>query len=51
MQALYDFWQYSLCDVFIELVKPITDERQEGLRHLRHHFQGTLYLCLEQGLR
>lgn len=23
LQALYSFWQYDLCDVFIELMKPV----------------------------
>ena len=22
-QAVYNFWQYELCDVFIELMKPV----------------------------
>lgn len=23
LQAVYSFWQYELCDVFIELMKPV----------------------------
>jgi len=30
--AIYSFWQYELCDVFIELVKPVMSS--PGLRML-----------------
>jgi valyl-tRNA synthetase len=46
--AVYAFWQYELCDVFIELAKPLlygTDEAAKALT------KQVLYVCLESGLR
>lgn len=46
--AIYSFWLYDLCDVYLELSKPImfgTDEEAKKTA------QQTLYLCLEFGLR
>ena len=46
--AAYSFWQYELCDVFIELAKPAfngTDEvAKRGTRD-------ALWICLESGMR
>ena len=30
-QAVYSFWQYELCDVFIELIKPIIYQDDAGV--------------------
>jgi len=47
--AIYNFWLYELCDVYLESMKPsMKDEsniaQQESLRQ-------TLYTCLDYGLR
>ena len=46
--AVYAFWQYDLCDVFIELMKPVvqgTDEKEKKAT------RDTLWTCLDAGLR
>ena len=54
MQAVYDWWQYRLCDVFIELVKPVM-QRQPGsgpdVAAEQLAFRDTLWSCLDTGLR
>lgn len=52
--AVYQFWLYELCDVYIEVVKPICDADTTGneaatLRKVTA--QNTLYTCLEAGLK
>ncbi len=47
-QALYDWWLYRLCDVFIELVKPAM---ASGTDAERQAYRETLWICLETGLR
>ncbi|KAJ7517304.1 hypothetical protein O6H91_21G017800 [Diphasiastrum complanatum] len=46
--AVYSWWQYQLCDVFIEIIKPVMatddDSAKEAMRN-------TLWLCLDNGLR
>lgn len=43
--AVYNFWLYELCDVYIEAMKPITEERAaESARQ-------TLYTALDAGLK
>ncbi|DAZ94841.1 TPA: hypothetical protein N0F65_012530 [Lagenidium giganteum] len=46
--ALYNFWLYDLCDVYLELTKPVMsgDDAEAKLTA-----QQTLYICLEYGLR
>ena len=46
--AIYSFWQYDLCDVFIELVKPVMSSDDEEAKKLT---RDTLWACLEVGLR
>ncbi|KAK9797446.1 hypothetical protein WJX73_007614 [Symbiochloris irregularis] len=48
--AIFEWWQYRLCDVFIELVKPVMSQ-QEGDSAERDAFRETLWLCLDNGLR
>lgn len=48
MQAVYSFWQYELCDVFIELIKPVMSS---GDAPSQQATRETLCTCLEQGLR
>ena len=48
LQALYSLWQYELCDVFIELIKPVM---ADGDAQTQQATRETLYTCLDQGLR
>ncbi|CAA7269360.1 unnamed protein product [Cyclocybe aegerita] len=45
----YNFWLYELCDVYIEAMKPMTDE--VAPEAVRRSAQQTLYVCLDHGLR
>ncbi|GLB42945.1 putative class-I aminoacyl-tRNA synthetase family protein [Lyophyllum shimeji] len=47
--AAYNFWLYELCDVYIEAMKPMTDE--SASLATRKSAQETLYTCLDYGLR
>ena len=51
VQALYSWWQYELCDVFIELVKPAGAASGPGAEAARAAYRQTLWLCLDAGLR
>ena len=53
MQAVYDWWQYRLCDVFIELVKPVMQrqDQHDGAMADKRAFRDTLWTCLDTGLR
>ncbi|XP_043712744.1 valine--tRNA ligase, mitochondrial 1 [Telopea speciosissima] len=49
--AVYSWWQFQLCDVFIEAIKPYfagTDPRFESARSAA---QDALWVCLDNGLR
>lgn len=51
--AIYNFWLYELCDVYLESVKPVfsrAEEENGGQRQVQVCRQ-TLYTCLETGLR
>jgi valyl-tRNA synthetase len=47
--TIYSFWQYELCDIFIELAKPSfygsDDDPAKSIT------RNVLYICLESGLR
>ncbi|XP_072317796.1 valine--tRNA ligase [Eucyclogobius newberryi] len=45
--AIYNFWLYELCDVYLESVKPVFSSGEDGARVCRQ----TLYTCLEVALR
>ncbi|EGN97199.1 hypothetical protein SERLA73DRAFT_110363 [Serpula lacrymans var. lacrymans S7.3] len=47
--SAYNFWLYELCDVYIEAMKPMTDESAPAI--VRKSAQQTLYTCLDYGLR
>ncbi|CAE6413283.1 unnamed protein product [Rhizoctonia solani] len=47
--AVYNFWLYELCDVFIEAMKPMTDESASAA--VKRSAQNTLYTCLDLGLK
>ncbi|KAL4858605.1 Septin and tuftelin-interacting protein 1 [Chlorella vulgaris] len=51
--AVYSFWQYKLCDVFIELMKPMMalDDAAPGAAAAKQAMRDTLWVCLETGLR
>ncbi|PFX27275.1 valine--tRNA ligase-like [Stylophora pistillata] len=45
--AIYNFWLYELCDVYLEYLKPILQgDNKETINTARN----TLYTCLENGL-
>ncbi|CAI5713249.1 unnamed protein product [Hyaloperonospora brassicae] len=46
--ALYTFWLYDLCDVYLELTKPVIAGDNADAKLTA---QQTLYVCLEFGLR
>ncbi|KAJ2956002.1 hypothetical protein NQZ79_g8104 [Umbelopsis isabellina] len=51
---IYNFWIYELCDVYIELIKPICDANTEGNEKAsiaKRSAQDTLYTCLDGGLK
>ncbi|KAK0444459.1 tRNA synthetases class I-domain-containing protein [Armillaria borealis] len=47
--AAYNFWLYELCDVYIEAMKPMTDDKASI--ETRRSAQQTLYTCLDYGLK
>ncbi|KIK77445.1 hypothetical protein PAXRUDRAFT_834980 [Paxillus rubicundulus Ve08.2h10] len=47
--AVYNFWLYELCDVYIEAMKPMTDPAADP--KVRISAQQTLHTCLDYGLR
>ncbi|KAK0491346.1 tRNA synthetases class I-domain-containing protein [Armillaria novae-zelandiae] len=47
--AAYNFWLYELCDVYIEAMKPMTDDKASV--ETRRSAQQTLYTCLDYGLK
>ena len=51
--AAYAWWQYELCDVFIELMKPVVfmDDAAPGAAAAKAATRATLWTCLETGLR
>ena len=51
-QALYHFWLYELCDVFIELMKPVMalDDAAPGAVARKAATRETLWTCLDTGL-
>ncbi|TNN81671.1 Valine--tRNA ligase [Liparis tanakae] len=51
--AIYNFWLYELCDVYLESVKPVFSKSEEDGSGERPRLvcRQTLYTCLEVGLR
>ncbi|KAM6968176.1 valine--tRNA ligase [Aplochiton taeniatus] len=51
--AIYNFWLYELCDVYLESVKPVFFRAEEDGGSQREALvcRQTLYTCLETGLR
>ncbi|RLN38650.1 valine--tRNA ligase, mitochondrial 1-like [Panicum miliaceum] len=48
--SIYSWWQYQLCDVYIEAIKPYFNESQE-FESARGASRDTLWVCLDMGLR
>jgi len=46
--ALYNFWLYELCDVYLEVLKPVFQGTDAGAILTARN---VLYLCLDSGLR
>jgi len=46
--ALYNFWLYELCDVYLESLKPVFQGNDESQKVVA---QNVLYTCLDAGLR
>ena len=44
----YNFWLYTLCDRYLEMIKPVINGSDA---EAKKKAQMTLYICLEQGLR
>ncbi|KAL1565985.1 Valine--tRNA ligase, mitochondrial 1 [Salvia divinorum] len=49
--AVYSWWKYQLCDVFIEVIKPYFAGNNPAFASARRSAQDTLWLCLDYGLR
>ncbi|GAA0142995.1 aminoacyl-tRNA synthetase [Lithospermum erythrorhizon] len=49
--AIHHWWQYQLCDVFIEIIKPYFVGSNPSLESARRSAQDTLWVCLDNGLR
>ncbi|CAG6014988.1 unnamed protein product [Menidia menidia] len=51
--AIYNFWLYELCDIYLESVKPVFSkaEGDAGSHRRAAVCRQTLYTCLEVGLR
>ncbi|KAL7136621.1 hypothetical protein ABFS83_10G042000 [Erythranthe nasuta] len=49
--AVYSWWQFQLCDVFIEAIKPYFAGNNPAYTSERKHARDTLWLCLDNGLR
>lgn len=50
-QASYTFWMDELCNLYLELIKPVMYDKSEANGDARWAAQATLWLCLETGLR
>ncbi|RXN05670.1 valine--tRNA ligase-like isoform X1 [Labeo rohita] len=49
--AIYNFWLYELCDVYLESVKPVLSKTDSEGQKQADICRQTLYTCLEVGLR
>ena len=46
--SVYAFWQYELCDVYIEIIKPVMSGSDEMAKK---QLRDALWICLDAGLR
>ncbi|CAN1779830.1 Valine--tRNA ligase, mitochondrial 1 [Linum perenne] len=49
--AVYSWWQYEFCDVYIEAIKPYFAGDSSSFSSERRAAQDTLWVCLDNGLR
>eukprot|EP01116_Phalansterium_solitarium_P015740 TRINITY_DN3506_c0_g1_i1.p1 TRINITY_DN3506_c0_g1~~TRINITY_DN3506_c0_g1_i1.p1 ORF type:complete len:1121 (+),score=466.98 TRINITY_DN3506_c0_g1_i1:209-3364(+) len=51
--VVYNFWLYELCDVYLELMKPImqANPAEPGIAERQASAKETLYTCIDNGLR
>ncbi|GAB2242518.1 hypothetical protein Droror1_Dr00019293 [Drosera rotundifolia] len=49
--AVYSWWQFKLCDVYIEVIKPYFVGSDSSAASSKRFAQDVLWLCLETGLR
>jgi valyl-tRNA synthetase len=49
--SIYSWWQYQLCDVFIEAIKPYFFNNPQEFELARIASKYTLWVCLDNGLR
>uniref|UniRef100_A0A673LM86 valine--tRNA ligase n=1 Tax=Sinocyclocheilus rhinocerous TaxID=307959 RepID=A0A673LM86_9TELE len=49
--AIYNFWLYELCDIYLESVKPVLSRTDSEGQKQADICRQTLYTCLEVGLR
>ncbi|KAH9329698.1 hypothetical protein KI387_001806 [Taxus chinensis] len=50
--AVYSWWQYQLCDVFIEIIKPVMSADDNATSAaIKKATRDTLWVCLDNGLR
>ncbi len=49
----YNIWLYDLCDVYIELMKPVMamDDNEPGAKEAKEATRQTLWMALDTGLR
>ena len=50
-QASYSFWMNDLCDVYLELIKPVVYDKSEENKDHRWAAQASLWVAIEAGLR
>ncbi len=50
-QAGYQLWLNDMCDVYLELIKPIVQSKDEEMKDARWAAQATLWVALETQLR
>ncbi|KAJ4964063.1 hypothetical protein NE237_024002 [Protea cynaroides] len=49
--AVYSWWQFQLCDVFIEVIKPYFAGADPSFESARSAARDALWICLDNGLR
>ncbi|CAM9186228.1 unnamed protein product [Phaeothamnion confervicola] len=49
--AIHAFWLYELCDIYLELVKPVVNDTMPQGAEARACSRGILRLCMDWGLR
>ncbi|XP_021752900.1 valine--tRNA ligase, mitochondrial 1-like [Chenopodium quinoa] len=49
--TVYSWWQFQLCDVYIEVIKPYFAGNEESFAAARGYARDALWVCLDSGLR